>query len=55
MNAKYKLYADRVLTEHNRYYFMRNVTMDVSIALEKAKNLQIFLNNQILLQRLIGN
>tara|TARA_B110000285_G_C14890515_1_gene498313 strand:- start:456 stop:776 length:321 start_codon:yes stop_codon:yes gene_type:complete len=47
MNAKYKLYADRVLTEHNRYYFMRNVTMDVSIALEKAKNLQIFLNNQI--------
>jgi hypothetical protein len=47
MNEKYDLYTERVLAEHNRYYFMRNVTMEISIALEKANNLQKILNNKI--------
>jgi hypothetical protein len=47
MNEKYELYAERVLAEHNRYYFTRNTHIDISISIEKAKNLQIFLNNKI--------
>ena len=47
MNEKYKLYAELVLAEHNRYYFMRNVHMEISIALEKANNLQKILINNI--------
>jgi NADH pyrophosphatase NudC (nudix superfamily) len=47
MNDKYELYAERVLAEHNRYYFMRNVHMEVSIALEKANDLQKILKNKI--------
>jgi hypothetical protein len=47
MNEKYKRYAERVLDEHNRYYFTRNTQIDISMALEKANNLQKFLNNKI--------
>jgi ATP-dependent 26S proteasome regulatory subunit len=47
MNNKYGLYVERVLAEHNRYYFMRNVHMEVSIALEKANELQQILKNKI--------
>jgi NADH pyrophosphatase NudC (nudix superfamily) len=48
MNEKYELYAERVLAEHNRYYFTRNVIMDVSIALEKANDLQKTLQKKIM-------
>ena len=47
MKLKHELFAERVLAEHNRYYFTRNTKMDISMALEKANNLQKFLNNKI--------
>jgi hypothetical protein len=47
MNNKYKLYADRVIADHNRYYFTRNVKQDIYITLEKANNLQKILKNKI--------
>jgi len=47
MKLKHDLFVERVLAEHNRYYFTRNTQMDISMALEKANNLQKFLNNKI--------
>lgn len=47
MNEKYELYAERVLADHNRYYFTRKIQMDISISIEKANNLQRILNDKI--------
>lgn len=47
MNEKYKFYADRVLAEHDRYYFTRNTQMEIYTAIEKANNLQQFLNKKV--------
>lgn len=47
MKLKHDLFVERVLAEHNRYYFTRNTQMDISMALEKANNLHKFLNNKI--------
>ena len=47
MNEKYKRYAERVLAEHNRYYFTRNTQMDIYRAIEKANDLQKILKIKI--------
>jgi len=43
----YNLLVERILSEHNRYYFKRKYQMELSMALEKANNLQKILNNKI--------
>ena len=44
---KYDMLSVRVLTEHNRYYHTRNTKMDISMALEKATNLQKILKHKV--------
>lgn len=47
MKIKDELFAERVLAEHNQYYFKRNTQIDISMALETANNLEKILKNKI--------